>query len=179
MTPQFGNFVAYFNLDFLHILSNDLRMIKKLDYIDRQILLELQRDSSQSQRALSDKVGLSQNACWRRLKSLEASGIIRNRTVVLDRKQLGVSMVVFVVVKTRTHSASWLDLFRRHVSSIPEVIDFFRIGGEYDYLLKIITRDMESYDDVYRHLIEKVELETVTSYFAMEAIEEQRPIPLG
>ena len=153
-------------------------MTKKLDYIDRSILLELQRDASQSQRALSDKVGLSQNACWRRLKSLEASDIIRNRTVVLDRKQIGAGMVVFVVVKTRTHSAEWLDLFHTHVSSIPEVIDFFRIGGEYDYLLKIITRDMESYDEIYRSLIEKVELETVTSYFAMEAIAEQRPIPL-
>jgi len=153
-------------------------MTKKLDYIDRSILLELQRDASQSQRALSDKVGLSQNACWRRLKSLEASDIIRNRTVVLDRKQIGAGMVVFVVVKTRIHSAEWLDLFHNHVSSIPEVIDFFRIGGEYDYLLKIITRDMESYDEIYRSLIEKVELETVTSYFAMEAIAEQRPIPL-
>jgi Lrp/AsnC family transcriptional regulator len=154
-------------------------MAEKFDQIDHRILSELQRDSSQSQRALSARVGLSQNACWRRLKSLEASGIIRNRTVVLDRKQLGAGMVIFVVVKTRTHSASWLDQFRSHVSSIPEVIDFFRIGGEYDYLLKIITRDMESYDEIYRRLIDKVELETVTSYFAMEAIEEQRPIPLG
>lgn len=151
----------------------------KLDHIDCRILEELQRDSAQSQRALSERVGLSQNACWRRLKALEASGAIRNRTVVLDRNRLGAGLVVFVMVKTRHHSASWLREFRKHVSSIPDVIDFFRIGGEYDYLLKIITRDMASYDRVYRRLIEEVELETVTSYFAMEAIEEQRPIPLG
>lgn len=151
----------------------------KLDHIDYRLLEELQRDSAQSQRALSDRVGLSQNACWRRLKALEASGILRNRTVVLDRKQLGVGLVVFVMVKTRHHSAEWLRQFRNHVSSIPEVIDFFRIGGEYDYLLKIVTRDMTSYDEVYKRLIAGIELETVTSYFAMEAIEEQRPIPLS
>lgn len=153
-------------------------MIVKLDEIDFKILAELQRDSAQSQRALSERVGMSQNACWRRLKSLEASGVIRNRTVVLDRAQLGVGLIVFVMVKTRHHSANWLQHFRRQVSAIPEVIDFFRIGGEYDYLLKIATRDMASYDRVYKRLIEGVELETVTSYFSMEAIEEQRPIQL-
>ena len=150
-----------------------------LDNIDLRILEALQRDSAQSQRALSDKIGMSQNACWRRLKALESAGVLRNRTVVLDRKKLGMGLVVFVMVRTRHHSASWLKQFRQHVSMIPEVIDFFRIGGEYDNLLKIVTRDMASYDDVYIRLIEGIELETVSSYFAMEAIEEQRPIPLS
>ena len=153
-------------------------MSLKLDHIDHRILAELQRDASLSQRALSERVGLSQNACWRRLKALDAAGVIRNHTVVLDRNQLGAGLVVFVMIKTRHHSAAWLKRFRTHVSAIPDVIDFFRIGGEYDYLLKIITRDMASYDEVYKRLIEEVELETVTSYFAMEAIEEQRPIPM-
>lgn len=151
----------------------------KLDRIDWRILEELQRDSAQSQRSLSDKVGLSQNACWRRLKALEASGVIKSRTVILDRNRLGGSLVVFSMIKTRHHSASWLRKFRNHVSAIPDVVDFYRIGGEYDYLLKIVTRDMAGYDEVYKRLIEDIELETVTSYFAMEAIEEQRPIPLG
>ncbi|WP_375175063.1 Lrp/AsnC family transcriptional regulator [Pseudooceanicola sp.] len=154
-------------------------MDQKMDQIDFRILSELQRDSSQSQRDLADRVGLSQNAAWRRLKALEASGVIRGRTVVLDREKLGAGLVVFAMVKTRHHSADWLDTFRRHVSAIPEVIDFFRIGGEYDYLLKIVVRDMASYDGVYKRLISKIDLETVTSYFAMEAIEEQRPVPLG
>ncbi len=91
---------------------------------------------------------------------------------------MGSSFVVFSLVRTRHHSSEWLQKFRKHVSAIPEVIDFFRIGGEYDYLLKIVARDMAGYDNVYKRLIEKIELETVTSYFAMEAIEEQRPIPL-
>ncbi|PHQ71254.1 MAG: transcriptional regulator [Paracoccus sp.] len=153
-------------------------MTHKLDHFDFRILEELQRDAGQPQRALAEKVGLSQNACWRRLKTLEASGAIRNRTVVIDRNSLGGGFVVFSLIKTRHHSADWLRKFRVHVSAIPEVIDFFRIGGEYDYLLKIVVRDMAGYDDVYKRLIADIELETVTSYFAMEAIEEQRPIPL-
>ena len=160
-------------------LSYERCMSDILDNIDLRILEALQRDSAQSQRALSDKIGMSQNACWRRLKALESAGVLRNRTVVLDRKKLGMGLVVFVMVRTRHHSASWLKQFRQHVSMIPEVIDFFRIGGEYDYLLKIVTRDMASYDDVYIRLIGGIELETVSSYFAMEAIEEQRPIPLS
>jgi Lrp/AsnC family transcriptional regulator len=154
-------------------------MTLKLDRLDCRILEELQRDASQSQRALSDRVGLSQNACWRRLKALEAAGVIRNHTVVLDRDRLGAGLVVFVMIRTRHHSAQWLDTFRKHVSTIEDGVDFFRIGGEYDYLLKIVTRDMASYDLCYKRLISKVELETVTSHFAMEAIEEQRPIPLS
>jgi Lrp/AsnC family transcriptional regulator len=153
-------------------------MALKLDHFDSRILEELQKDSAQSQRSLSDKVGLSQNACWRRLKALEASGVIRNRTAILDRNRLGAGLVVFSMIKTRHHSADWLNRFRNHVSTIPDVIDFYRIGGEYDYLLKIVTRDMAGYDQVYKRLIEDIELEAVTSFFAMEAIEEQRPIPL-
>ena len=109
---------------------------------------------------------------------MEASGVIKSRTVILDRNRLGAGLVVFSMVKTRHHSANWLKKFRNHVSAIPDVVDFYRIGGEYDYLLKIVTRDMSGYDEVYKRLIEDIELEAVTSYFAMEAIEEQRPIPL-
>ena len=97
--------------------------------------------------------------------------------VYLSNK-LGLGLVVFVMVKTRHHSTAWLQTFRQHVSSIPEIVDFFRIGGDYDYMLRIVTTDMESYDSVYQRLIQKVELESVTSYFAMEAIEERRPLPI-
>lgn len=151
---------------------------EKIDQFDVRILRELQKDASLSQRELADKVGLSQNACWRRLRALEDRGIIRGRTLRLDRAKLGLGLVVFVMVKTRHHSAAWLQTFRQHVSSIPEVVDFFRIGGDYDYMLRIVTTDMASFDSVYQRLIQKVELESVTSYFAMEAIEERRPLPI-
>ncbi|KAA0968938.1 Lrp/AsnC family transcriptional regulator [Aureimonas fodinaquatilis] len=153
-------------------------MKKEIDRIDAHILRELQRNASQSQRDLADKVGLSQNAAWRRVHQLQERGIIKGQSVRVDRAELGYGLVVFAMVRTRRHSAEWLKLFRAHVTSIPDVIDFYRIGGDYDYLLKIVTRDMASYDRVYQLLIEKLELEAVTSYFAMEAIAENRPIPV-
>ncbi|ATN36003.1 transcriptional regulator [Rhizobium sp. ACO-34A] len=150
----------------------------KIDEIDTKILGELQRDAAQSQRELAEKVGLSQNACWRRIRSMEESGIIESQTVRLNAQALGYGLVVFAVIRTRSHSAEWLQRFRAHVSSIPDITDFYRIGGDYDYLLRIVTRDMKSYDDVYQRLIDKLDLETVTSYFAMEAIAINRPIAL-
>jgi Lrp/AsnC family transcriptional regulator, cysteine-sensing transcriptional activator len=149
-----------------------------IDHIDRRLLAALQKDASLSQRELADQIGLSQNACWRRLQALNASGIIKGTTARLDRDKLGLGLVVFVMLRTRHHSADWLRSFRSHVSTIPEVTDFFRIGGDYDYMLKVVTADMTSYDSVYQRLIEKVELDSVTSYFAMEAILEQRVLPL-
>lgn len=160
------------------MLSIERMKRQELDQFDIKIIRTLQRDSSLSQRDLADRVGLSQNACWRRLRILEEKGIILGRTLRLDRARLGLGLVVFVMVKTRHHSASWLQTFRKHVSSIPEVVDFYRIGGDYDYMLRIVTEDMASYDSVYQRLIQKVELESVTSYFAMEAIEERRPLPI-
>jgi Lrp/AsnC family transcriptional regulator len=150
----------------------------KLDRIDCKLLDELQRDSAQSQRELADRIGLSQNACWRRLKALETAGAIKNHTVTLNREKLGAGLVVIMMIRTRHHSSTWLATFREHVSSIPNVVDFYRIGGDYDYLIKVVTRDMASYDGIYQRLIAEVELENVTSYFAMEAIEEQRAIPM-
>ena len=159
-------------------MSNDRMKSHNPDQIDKSILAALQIDSSLSQRELAEKVGLSQNACWRRLQALNAEGIITGSTIQLDRQKLGLGLVVFVMLRTRHHSADWLKTFRTHVSTIPEVIDFFRIGGDYDYMMKVVTEDMASYDRVYQRLISKVELDSVTSYFAMEAIEEQRPLPL-
>jgi Lrp/AsnC family transcriptional regulator len=153
-------------------------MSRKPDQIDIRMLRELQKDASLSQRDLADRVGISQNACWRRLRTLDEERILQGTTARVDRARLGLSLVVFVMLRTRHHSAGWLQAFRRHVLTIPEVVDFHRIGGDYDYMLKVVTEDMASYDKVYQRLIEKVELDSVTSYFAMEAIAEGRPLPL-
>jgi len=153
-------------------------MTSNIDKIDRAILATLERDASQSQREIAEQVGLSQNACWRRLKALNASGVLQGSRAVIDRRALGLDLVVFVMLRTRHHSADWLREFRRHVLTIPEVVDFHRIGGDYDYQLKVVTEDMASYDKVYQRLISGVELDSVTSYFAMEAIAENRPLPL-
>ncbi|MBD0414654.1 Lrp/AsnC family transcriptional regulator [Oryzicola mucosus] len=150
----------------------------KLDHLDVRILRALQNDSSLSQRELADIVGLSQNACWRRLRMFRESGLIKGYSLKLDRQALELGVTVFMMIRTRHHSKKWLETFRQHVSAIPEVIDFYRIGGDYDYLLKVVAHDINAYDKVYQRLIDKVELDAVTSYFAMEAIEDQRPLPL-
>ncbi|MFC6686713.1 Lrp/AsnC family transcriptional regulator [Jhaorihella thermophila] len=153
-------------------------MWRNIDQIDRVILNQLQQDAGLSQRELAERVGLSQNACWRRLGALREAGVLQGAAARLDRRKLGLDLVVFVMIRTRHHSADWLRAFRRHVLTIPEVVDFHRIGGDYDYQLKVVTEDMASYDRVYQRLIERVELDSVTSYFAMEAIAENRPLPL-
>ena len=145
-------------------------MAESLDQTDRRLLQALQERPGLTQRELAERVGLSQNACCRRLQRLEAQ-------TVIDRHALGLDLVVFTMIRTRHHSADWLARFHRHVVAIPEVIDVFRIAGEYDYMLKIVTADMASFDRVYRSLIE-LDLETVTSFFAMEAIAENWPLPV-
>ncbi|WP_435169334.1 Lrp/AsnC family transcriptional regulator [Falsirhodobacter sp. 1013] len=151
-------------------------MKEALDRIDARILAELQRDARQTQRDLAEKVGLSQNACWRRIRNLEERGIITGQTIRVDREALGQGLVVFAMIRTRNHSADWLKRFRTHVLSIPNVVDFHRIGGDYDYMLKIVAPDMKGYDHVYQRLIATLELDAVTSYFSMEAIAEGRPV---
>ncbi|GAA0783349.1 Lrp/AsnC family transcriptional regulator [Roseibium denhamense] len=153
-------------------------MEKKFDHIDRALLRALQRDSRASQRDLADQVGLSQNACWRRLKALYESGLIERHTIRVDPAQLGLDLTVFVMVRTRHHSKSWLETFRSEVTKIPNVIDFYRLAGDYDYMLKVVVEDMNAFDRIYQRLIEKVDLDTVTSYMTMEAIADARDLPI-
>lgn len=153
-------------------------MSTKLDQIDRSLLRALQRDARLSQRDLAETVGLSQNACWRRLKTLYESGLIEGHTIRLDPARLGLNLTVFVMVRTRHHSKDWLETFRQEVSAIPNVIDFYRIAGDYDYMLKVVAEDMNAFDRVYQRLIEKIDLDTVTSYMTMEAIADARDLPI-
>ncbi|MDC0499236.1 Lrp/AsnC family transcriptional regulator, partial [Paracoccaceae bacterium] len=134
---------------------------KSLDYIDKSILRALQKDASLSQRDLAEKVGLSQNSCWRRLTRLRSSGVIKGQTVRLDMQAIGMDLTVFALVRTRHHSAEWLSAFRKSVLAIENVIDFFRIAGDHDYRIKIVASDMADFDSVYQDLIKKTELETV------------------
>ena len=150
---------------------------KNLENLDKAILRALQQDSSLSQRELAEKVGLSQNSCWRRLTRLREQKIIKGQTVRLDMTAVGLSLTVFVMVRTRHHSAEWLKTFRKSVLEIDNVIDFYRIAGDYDYMIKIVARDMNDFDQIYQRIISQTELETVTSYIAMEAIADGRNVP--
>lgn len=150
----------------------------KLDSFDMKILNAMQSDASLSQRDLAEKVGMSQNACWRRLQRLNLLGLISGSHNVIDLNALGLDLTVFVMIRTSKHSKEWSEAFRLHVERLPEVVDFYRIGGEWDYLIKVVTNGMGGYDRFYQKLITDFELATVTGFFSMEAIINNRPVDL-
>ena len=120
----------------------------KLDRIDAAILRVLQKDASLSQRDVADRVGLSQNACWRRIVRLRETGVITGQTLRLDHERIGLGLTVFVMLRTRDHSPEWLETFRKTVLGIENIIDVFRIAGDYDYMLKIVAQNMNDFDRI-------------------------------
>ncbi|SDU43270.1 Lrp/AsnC family transcriptional regulator [Stappia sp. ES.058] len=151
----------------------------KIDEFDLKILTCLQMDGSISQRDLAEKVGLSQNACWRRLQRLKSAGIVLGTRATIDLAALGLDLTVFVMIRTRHHSKEWAADFRNHVERLPEVTDFCRIGGDWDYLVKVVTKGMAGYDAFYQRLITNFDLATVTGFFSMESIVENRAADLA
>ena len=150
----------------------------KIDLIDREILRELQKDSAQAISEIAEKVGLSMNACWRRIKQLQKQGVIRKQVTLLDHDALGLGLTAFVQVRTNQHTEEWFDRFARSIRQIEEVIEFHRVSGDYDYLLKIVVADIADYDRVYKRIIKSTPLQDVTAYFSMERIKETTEIPV-
>jgi Lrp/AsnC family transcriptional regulator len=149
-----------------------------LDEKDRKILKEMQRDSSRPVAEIAETVNLSQNACWRRIRQMEESGIIRKHVVLLDQERIGLNITVFSLVRTSDHSAEWLEKFSRGIDRIDEVMEFHRLNGTYDYLLKIVVASIADYDRVYRKLIAAAPLHDVTSSFSMERIKSTTELPV-
>ena len=152
--------------------------MKTIDDIDRRILVELQRDAAQSLDSLGAAVGLSRNACWRRIGALEKSGVIKGRVVMLDAAKLGLGLTVFIQVRTSAHAADWLDKFSAATKSIPEIQGVYRMSGDLDYLIRAQVADMAGYDRLYQRLIRKVPLSDVSASFVMEEIKETTALPL-
>ena len=148
------------------------------DRIDRQILQVLQADATVSIQEVGDRVGLSQNACWRRIKRLEEAGIIRKRVALVDPKRLGYGVTVFVTVRTNQHTEEWLERFASGVAALPEVMEFYRISGDVDYLLKVLVTDIAEYDRFYKKLIRIAPLSDVASNFAMEQVKYSTEVPV-
>jgi Lrp/AsnC family transcriptional regulator len=155
-----------------------IESVGKIDVFDLKILTVLQKESDLSQRDLAQKVGLSQNACWRRLQRLQAAGLIKGSHVEINLAALGLDLTVFVMIRTHHHSKEWIDGFRDHVERLPEVVDFYRIGGDWDYLIKVVTKGMAGYDAFYQKLISNFDIATVTGFFSMEAMINNRPLDL-
>ncbi|MCC6197135.1 MAG: Lrp/AsnC family transcriptional regulator [Burkholderiales bacterium] len=149
-----------------------------MDSKDRHLLDLMQRDASLTVGELAEKVHLSTTACWKRIQRLEASGVIRRRVALLDAGKLNVGVTVFVSVRTNQHNAAWFAKFQAAVSAIPEVVEFYRMSGEVDYLLRVVVPDIAGYDGVYKRLIRDVELSDVSSSFAMEELKYTTALPL-
>jgi len=147
-------------------------MKQKLDSFDRKILNILQIDGTLSADALSERAGLSRNACWRRVKAMEEAGIIKNRVALIDAEKVGLPLLVYVLVRTNDHTHSWLEKFRSAVSQMPEITSAHRMTGDLDYVLRVRVADVKAYDQFYQHLIDKVPIADVSASFVMEDIKE-------
>ncbi|HDJ1438437.1 Lrp/AsnC family transcriptional regulator [Serratia rubidaea] len=150
-----------------------------LDRTDLKLLSMLQQDSTLSLQALADAVNLTSTPCWKRIKRLEDEGYIRGRVALLDNEKLGLGLTAFVMLKTQQHSREWYQQFVDLTAQMPEVLAFYRMAGEFDYLMQVQVADMKSFDRFYKRLVNGIPgLIDVTSSFAMEKIKYTTALPL-
>jgi Lrp/AsnC family transcriptional regulator len=149
-----------------------------MDAIDRKILAVVQQDAALSVAEIGQRVGLSSTPCWKRLQRLEADGVITKRVALIDPEKVGLGITVFVSIETGDHSQDWLAKFADTVGAMPEVMEFYRMAGDVDYMLRVVVHDMPGYDTFYKKLIATVPLKNVTSRFAMERIKSTTALPI-
>lgn len=149
-----------------------------LDKIDRRILSELQRDATLPLDILSERVALSRNACWRRIKAMEAAGVIRARVALIDPRAVGCGLQVIVMIRTSAHEPGWLEAFGRAVRTMPEIVGAHRMSGELDYVLRVRVADVAGYDTFYKRLIAQVPVSDISASFVMEDLKDTTEVPL-
>jgi Lrp/AsnC family transcriptional regulator len=149
-----------------------------MDAIDRKILAVLQEDAALSVAEIGNRVGLSSTPCWKRIQRLEAEGVIQKRVALVDQDKVGLGVSVFVSIETGDHSQGWLGNFADIVGAMPEVMEFYRMAGDVDYMLRVVVPDIAGYDAFYKRLIAAVPLKNVTSRFAMEKIKSTTALPI-
>lgn len=150
-----------------------------IDKMDRKILEILQQDCTVPVAEIGKQIGLSTTPCWRRIQKMEENGVIQKRVALLDAKKVNVGVTVFVSITTSHHTQDWLDRFHDVLSGFPEVVEFYRMSGQVDYLLRVVVPDIERYDAFYKRLISEIELTEVSSAFAMEQIKFTMALPLA
>ena len=150
-----------------------------MDRIDRKILACLQEDAAVPVAEIAERVGLSTTPCWRRIQNLENSGVIRGRVALLNAAKLNCGVTVFVNLRTSQHNYDWLEKFSKAVERMEEVVEFYRMSGDIDYLLRIVVPDIASYDAVYKRLIQAADFAEVSSSFALEEIKYTTALPLS
>jgi Lrp/AsnC family transcriptional regulator len=150
-----------------------------MDKIDRQILRLLQQDCSLSLQQIAEQLHLTTTPCWNRVRRLENEGVIKKRVALLDTEKVGLELIAFVQIKTQQHSESWFENFVLQVKGFSQVMEFYRMAGEYDYMMKVLVKDMRSYDKFYKALVNNVSgLSDVTSSFAMQQLKYTTELPL-
>jgi Lrp/AsnC family transcriptional regulator len=149
-----------------------------MDAIDRKILGVLQDNAALSVAEIGQRVGLSSTPCWKRIQRLEADGVIEKRVALVDQDKVGLGVSVFVSIETGDHSQEWLTRFAEVVGAMPEVMEFYRMAGDVDYMLRVVVSDIQGYDAFYKRLIGSVPLTNVTSRFAMEKIKSTTMLPI-
>lgn len=153
-------------------------MSENLHTYDVKILEILQSDATRSLESISDEIGVSLNTCWRRVQKLEADGVLERRVALVDNVKVGLPLTVFVSVRTDDHSKSWSDKFTKAVEMIPEIVEFYRLAGDVDYILKMMVGSVSDYDRVYQGLISKVSVSDVSASFAMEKLKFTTELPV-
>ena len=154
-------------------------MKKKLDAIDRKLLSILQQDAETPLTDLAQAVNLSTTPCWRRVQRLREHGFIARQVALVDPRKVNLGVTVFVAIRTNQHSQAWFERFRDAVRAIPEVVEFYRMSGDVDYLLRVVAPDIAAYDQIYKRLIREVDLSDVSSSFAMEELKFTTALPLS
>ena len=149
------------------------------DDLDRKILRELQKDCAESIEALGARIGLSRNACWRRIRRLEDEGVIRRRVAMVDPDAVGLGLQVFISVRTSDHDPDWVARFASATRDMHEILGIYRMTGDLDYLIRARVRDIADYDALYQRLIRKVSLSDVSASFVMEEIRDTTALPVG
>jgi Lrp/AsnC family transcriptional regulator len=150
----------------------------ELDDLSRKILALLQQDATLTADEISERVALSRNAVWRRIRQMEEAGVITGRVALADPVKLGCPLEVMVLVRTNTHDARWMDRFQRIVRAMPEVVGAYRMSGDLDYLLRVRVADVAAYDAFYKRVIAQVPVSDMSASFVMEEIKETTALPL-
>lgn len=150
-----------------------------IDLYDKKILSILQEDADISLNEIAEKVSLTKNPCWRRIQKLQEKGYIRKKVALIDAHKINLGITAFVNITTNQHTVEWFEKFSEAVNDIPEIIEFYRMSGNVDYILKIVVPTIQDYDAVYKKLIKRVDIYNVDSYFAMEEMKNETALPLN
>lgn len=150
-----------------------------IDKVDLQILRLLQQNADLSAAAIGEQIGLSQSPCWRRIQRLRDSGLIKGQVMMFDRKKLGFNVMIFAHVKLTAHGRSKVPEFAETIRRFPEVLECHLVLGNTDFLLRIVTRDIEEYEQFFfKKLSHLPEVQEVTSNIVLSEIKFTHQLPI-